>query len=229
MSEHLFPLPILLFACFLAVVIVVGIYSYQAEKKRRAALLDLATRLGLSFLPDRDRNLAARYAALSRLHEGGNRYALNVLSGTLAGHPTTAFDFHYETYSTDDKGNTQTTHHHLHVIVLRLERTFPKLMITPEGILSKIAQAFGYDDIDFESHEFSRRFCVRSPDRKFAYDFCNARMIELLLANIGLHVEVLDDSLALIYSGRMDPAKIEPELDLARTLRERMPDYLFTA
>jgi len=229
MSDHLFPLPILLFVCFLAVVIVVGIYSYQAEKKRRAALLDSAGRLGLSFRPDRDRGLAARYAALSRLHEGGDRYAFNALTGSLGGHPITAFDFHYETYSTDDKGNTQTTHHHLHVIVLTLERAFPKLMITPEGILSKIAQAFGYDDIDFESHEFSRRFCVRSPDRKFAYDFCNARMIELLLASTGLHVEVLDDSLALTYSGRMDPAKIEPELDLARALRERMPDYLFTA
>lgn len=229
MSDHLFPLPILLFICFLAVVIVVGIYSYQAEKKRRAALLDLAGRLGLSFRSERDRTLAARYAALSRLHEGSDRYAFNVLSGTLEEHPITTFDFHYETSSTDEKGNTQTTHHHLHVIVLTLERTFPKLMITPEGILSKIAQAFGYDDIDFESNEFSRRFCVRSPDRKFAYDFCNARMIELLLANPGLHVEVLDDSLALIYSGRMDPAKIELELDLARALRERMPEYLFTA
>ena len=40
---------------------------------------------------------------------------------------------------------------------------------------------FGYQDIKFESAEFSKTFCVRSPDKKFAYDVCNAKMMEYLL------------------------------------------------
>jgi hypothetical protein len=40
---------------------------------------------------------------------------------------------------------------------------------------------FGYGDIKFESAEFSKTFCLRTPDKKFAYDACNAKMIEYLL------------------------------------------------
>ena len=44
------------------------------------------------------------------------------------------------------------------------------------GVFSKIAQAFGYDDIDFESHEFSRRVCVRAADRNVVME--NGQIVE---------------------------------------------------
>jgi hypothetical protein len=66
------------------------------------------------------------------------------------------------------KGNQQTNHHYFSFFFLTLPMGFPELRITKEGLFSKIAQAFGYDDIDFESAEFSRAFCVRSKDKKFA-------------------------------------------------------------
>jgi hypothetical protein len=118
-----------------------------------------------------------------------NRYVFNTLS-RLPGHGVTAFDYHYETHSTDSKGHRQTHHHYFSCFLLHLPRSFPELVIAREGFFSKVAQAFGYDDIDFESHEFSRKFCVRSPDKKFAYDICNARMMEYLLANDDLTIEL---------------------------------------
>jgi hypothetical protein len=102
------------------------------------------------------------------------------------------------------------------------------LVIAREGFFSKVAQAFGYDDIDFESHEFSRKFCVRSPDKKFAYDFCNARMMEYLLANDDLTIELDQDTLALTFNSRLDPARTEPNLHRLVALRSLMPDYLFS-
>ncbi|MFC1794029.1 hypothetical protein ACFL3Q_10640, partial [Planctomycetota bacterium] len=89
-------------------------------------------------------------------------------------------------------------------------------------------QAVGYDDIDFESHEFSRKFCVRSKNKKFAYDVCNARMIDFLLSNTDLSIEIEDRVMAISFSSRLAPEKIEPNLNRLITVRSLLPDYLFT-
>ncbi|MCZ6810529.1 MAG: hypothetical protein O7D97_00875, partial [Planctomycetota bacterium] len=57
----------------------------------------------------------------------------------------------------------------------------PDLLIRREGMFDKLAGAFGFDDIDFESAEFSKRFYVKSPDKRFAYDVIHPRMMEFLL------------------------------------------------
>ena len=216
-----------IFIAIAALVIAAIIFGIIAERKRREALLQVATQLGLRFSPDRDRALGRRYGFLDKLARGSNRYAFNTFTGGHRGHDVQVFDYHYETHSTDSKGRRQTHHHHLGVHVLRLERDFPELVIAPEGFFSKIAQAFGYDDIDFESHEFSSKFVVRSQDKKFAYDFCHSRMMEHLLANPTLNIELDANVLSIIHSGRLKPENIASTLDQLITLRGLMPDYLF--
>lgn len=211
----------------IAVIVVVAVLSYLSAQKRRQALMDLAARLGLRFDPQKDRGLAERYSFLNKLRNGSNRYAFNTLSGAYQSQDVTAFDYHYETHSTDSKGHRQTHHHYFSCFLLHLPRSFPELVIGREGFLSKIAQAFGYDDIDFESHEFSRTFCVRSPDKKFAYDVCNARMIEYLLANDDLTIEIDQDVLALTFDSRLNLDRVESNLNRLVMLRSLLPDYLF--
>jgi hypothetical protein len=212
----------------IALIIVAAIFGHIAAKKRREAMVALAARLGLRFDPDRDRDLARRYQFLDKLRAGDNRYAFNILSGNYQKHDVMAFDYHYETHSTDSKGRRQTHHHYFSFFLLHLPVSFPELVIAREGFFSKVVQAFGYDDIDFESHEFSRRFCVRSRDKKFAYDVCNARMIEYLLANDDLTVEVEGPALAVSFSSRLSPEQIESNLNRLIALRSLMPDYLFS-
>ncbi len=207
-----------------AIAIVWGIY---AGKKRRDEMGMLAERLGLQFRSERNYNLAQQFAFLDKLDQGSNRYAYNIIEGQYEGHPVKVFDYHYETYSTDSKGHRQTHHHHFSFFILQLEKAFPELTIAKEGILSKIAQAVGYDDIDFESHEFSRRFVVRSKDKKFAYDFCNARMIDYLLGVQEIELEVDSMSLALAFSRRLKVEEIEPRLRQLIEIRGLMPNYLF--
>jgi len=211
----------------IAVIAVVAVLSYLSAQKRRQAMMDLAARLGLRFEPQKDWDSAKRYGFLNKLQAGSNRYVFNKLSGRYQDRDVTAFDYHYETHSTDSKGHRQTHHHYFSCFLLHLPRSFPELAVGREGFFSKVAQAFGYDDIDFESHEFSRKFCVRSPDKKFAYDVCNARMIEYLLANDDLTIEIDQDVLALTFDSRLDLARIEPNLTRLVTLRSLLPDYLF--
>jgi len=207
----------------IAVIVVVVVIGYISARKRREAMRAAAARLGLRFQPRKDRGLARQYRFLDKLRQGSNRYAFNILSGSYQGHNVMLFDYHYQT------GSGKNTHHHyFSFFILQLPMSFPELVIDKEGFFSKIAQAVGYDDIDFESHEFSRKFCVRSADKKFAYDVCNARMIEYLLSNTDLSIEIEGDSLAISFRRRLAPEQIEPNLNRLITVRSLIPDYLFS-
>ncbi len=212
-----------------AVVIVMAV-SYarfvEAQRRRRARMA-LAEKLGLQFDHQQDRDLAKRYSFLNRLQTGDNHYAFNTFWGNYQGHDVRLFDYHYELHALESKSRNP-EHHYFSCFVLHLPRFVPELTIAREGLVSKIAQAFGYEDIDFESHRFSRKFCVRSPDKKFAYDVCNARMIEYLLANDDLTIEIDQDALAITSEYRVDLEDIEPNLNRLVTLRSLMPEYLFS-
>jgi hypothetical protein len=213
---------------FIALIVVLGILGYISAAKRRDAMAALAARLGLRFDPSKSWDIAQRYRFLDKLRSGSNRYAFNILSGSYQGNDVSLFDYHYETHSTDSKGHRQTHHHYFSFFILHLPASFPELIIGSEGFFSKIAQALGYDDIDFESHEFSRKFCVRSADKKFAYDVCNARMIEYLLSNTDLTIEIEADALAISFGSRLTPQIIEANLNRLVALRSLMPEYVFS-
>jgi len=208
---------------FIAFIVVLGVFGYVSARKRREAMATLAAKLGLSFEPNKNWDIARRYCFLDKLRAGSNRYAFNILSGNYQGHDVTIFDYHYRTGS-----GKNTQHHYISFFILHLLASFPELVIGPEGIFSKMAQALGYDDIDFESYEFSRKFCVRSRDKKFAYDVCNARMIEYLLSNTDLTIEIEGEALAVSFGSRLAPEQIEPNLNRLITVRSILPEYLFS-
>lgn len=220
-----FPFPILIFFLFAGLVITLGVFSHVSELKRRDALASTAARLDFSFTPDRDHDLANQFRWLDALAKGSNRYAHNAMAGSWRGHPALLFDYHYQVTTSNGK-TTSTTHYHLAVFTLTLPRTFPELRIVPEGFGSKIAQAFGWEDIDFESAEFSDAYIVRSKDRKFAYDVCHPRMMEFLLTHRDLHIEIEGSTLATWSSGRLQADAIEPALDRIASLRGLLPNYL---
>lgn len=210
-----------------ALIIAGAIFGAVASRKRREAFAALAARLNLNFSSENDRQLPEQFGFLDKLAQGSNRYAFNILSGQYRNYPIIVFDYHYETHSTDSKGHRQTHHHYFSFLILTMEKSFPELSIAREGIFSKISQAFGYDDIDFESHEFSRKFCVRSKDKKFAYDVCHVRMMEYLLAQPELNIEIEGTALALAFSTTLKAEEIEPNLRRLTEVRGLLPEYLF--
>jgi hypothetical protein len=218
---------LLIFGALVVIAVGAGIYGSIRAGKRQNGLIDLARRLNLSFDATQHYTLADQYSFLKQLDRGDNSYATNILSGTYQSYPVQAFDFCYEMSNTDNKGNTQTYHHHwLSLVILTLPGVFPELSIRPENSFTKIAEAFGSQAIKFESAEFSKHFCVRSPDKKFAYDFCNAPMIEYLLANKDLSIEIENHVLAMIFNSRLSVEQIEKDLQRLVEIRARFPQYL---
>jgi len=223
-----FPIAPLIAVLVVGVILIVVIYNFVAERKRREALLELAARLNLNFAAGQDDGIPGRFGFLKQLNQGDNRYATNVISGTYRQNEVLAFDYHYETESTDSKGNRTTQHHWFSFFILTLPAVFPALTIRRENFFTKVAEVFGYQDIKFESAEFSKTFNVRSPDKKFAYAVCNAPMMEYLLANRDLSVEFENEVIALAFNSRLAAEEFERNLQRLAEIRTRLPEYLFT-
>lgn len=216
---------------FIGFIILVGVIAYIGHlqaKKRREAFEGLAQELGFRYYPEKDTRFAARYGFLNHMDDGSRRYVFNRLSGEMKGQEVNLFDYHYETYSRDRKGHRTTHHHYFSIFTLSLPQRLPELNIEREGFFSKIGQALGFDDIDFESLEFSKRYKVKSDDKKFAYDFCNAQMIDYLLRQRDLIIEVEGNTLALTFRGKSAIETIRPNLERLLAIRSLMPNYLFT-
>lgn len=219
---------LILFVVVAALAIIGSIYGAIAARKRREGLFELAQRLNLNFIAEEDYDIPAQFDFLNQFNQGENRYAINILSGTYQQQKVQAFDYHYETY-TYDKNGRHTEHHWFSFCILTVPAVmFPDLTIRREGFFTKIAEVFGYQDINFESAEFSKAFNVRSPDKKFAYDVCNARMIEYLLANRDVSLEIEDEVIALAFNTRISVEQFELNLQRLVEIRARLPEYLFT-
>jgi len=201
-----------------------------AREIQKKAMALKASKLGMRLSGELPSHLIYVGQHLDELDVSGkNRYAFNVMDGEYGGRPVLLFDYHYRTEGEWFWAPSWRKPNYVCVVLVDLEKQFPELIIGPEGggLFSRIAEAFGGGDIDFESHEFSEAFDVRSKDKKFAYDFCNAQMIEYLLANKGLSLEVDQTVLALGAKGMHNVHKIESRLQSLAEIRNRMPNYLF--
>jgi len=217
-------LVILVFGALVVAGIAGAVRQNRAGRQRAIDLRILAERLAFDdFNPDRDESCVLGWGFLSRLAQGSERYAFNVLRGSYHDQSLFVFDYHCQTGS-----GKNTQEHNLTMLMLVFKEIFPQLTIGPENLGLKIAEAFGVaNDIQFESAEFSRKFCVRSPDKKFAYDVCNPQMIEYLLANPGLQIEIQGPVLLLAFEPPLPVGQIEFNLQRLIEIRSRLPEYLF--
>ena len=220
-----------LFALGIIVLVVIGIiYGKKQEEERLRALQALAAQKGMAFTQGDPVGLVARLANLSPFNGGHDEEATNVMIGDCGGLKLVLFDYKYTTTetSTDSKGRTtrREVDHHLSACIHALTLPYPPLTIRAEGFFDKVAGFFGADDIDFESDEFSRKFHVAGPDRKFAYDVCHPRMMEFLLATRGWHIELTDGLWVLQTGARWTPEEFRAAIDFTTQFFALIPDFV---
>lgn len=217
------PLFFILIAVVVAVFIALGWYFAM---KRRKALAAWCARNGLRFDPAKNYSFDERYPALHFLQEGENRYAYNVMTGDWHGRNLIAFDYHYETYSTNSKGERETDHTHLSAALLASAVPLKPLFIRPEGLLDKLTSFFGFEDINFESAEFSRSFFVKADDKRWAYDVIHPRMMEYLLAAPRFRIQFDQQQIAVSLGRTFKVEEFNMAASLAQGMQERLPEYL---
>ena len=210
------------------IIVIIGAiaWSIYAAAKRRKELGEWAASKGLSFYDAKDYSFDEQYPTFNVLRRGANRYAHNHLTGTYNDHDFHGFDYHYETYSTDSKGRRQTHHHHFSCVILNSPIPLQELFIRPEGFFDKVTELFGANDIDFESLEFSKKFFVKAPDKKWAFDVIHQRTMEFLLDAPRFTIQFERESAIVFRSNRFSPLEFGEAADVVLGIWERFPDYL---
>ncbi|MBI4230940.1 MAG: hypothetical protein HY608_08915 [Planctomycetes bacterium] len=214
------PLPGLLL--LLVIVIPIAVLVAIAAKKRRKDLAAWAAANGFRFRPEKDRSLDDRLPGFSCLHQGRSRYGYNFIEGERDGRGVLAFDYHYVTGS----GKHQQTHV-FSALVLETRLPLKPLFIRPEGFLDKVTEFFGMDDIDFESVEFSRKFYVKSSDKRWAFDVIHQKTMEFLLAH-PRHTIEFQGRWVLVRRGeaKFPPPEFGEALTVAEGILERLPESM---
>lgn len=215
------------FIIFVILSILLVAISWYMELKRREALKAVATELVLAFSPGDPFEIDTGYNHFKGLQRSDYEWATNVISGNYRTHEVKLFDYHYEIEDTDSEGNKETQHYSFSAAILTLPGELPDLIARPEGLFDKVVQGFGFDDIDLDNHEFSRKYMVNSGSKKFAYDIFTPRMMEYFLVIGKQYLEVGKDSMLMIFQKKMGPDTIRTYLDTIVDVRNMFPRYVF--
>ncbi len=199
------------------------IHGARQARERREALARWASRHGWNFDPGQRADLDEALPQFSCFRQGSNRYAYNVVEGRVDDLGLVACDYHYETYTTDSKGRRTTHHHHFSAVALETGLRFTPLAIRPEHWFDKVAEFFGWDDIDFESAEFSRAFHVKCQDKRYAFDLIPQETMEFLLASPRFTIEVATPVILVRAGKRFSVPEFAAALDVARGFLGRIP------
>ena len=206
-------------------------FAWLEQKKRREELAALAHELGWSFDPSHDSLHDEQFAQFEIFSRGHGRSAYNTLEGSIellgADCSVRMGDFKYKVTSGSGKNRRTTTYRFSYLIVQLPFHGIPALVIRPEGVFDKLAGVFGFDDIDFESVEFSRRFFVKGTNKRFAYDVIDPRMMEFLLHSGSPMVDI-EHGACLISDGssRWPAAKFKSALEWLGDFFQHWPRHV---
>lgn len=170
----------------IVVLIVVAIvHGAKRERERTEGLQAYARAHGLRFFGE-DPGLADRMGAFPPFAVGHSRRGLNLMDGeaVLGGVRMSILlgDYQYKVTTSNGKSTQTVTYNMSFVAVHPVLVIGEELTVRAEGMFDKIGAMLGFDDIDFESSEFSKRFHVKCSDRRFAFDLFDPRMMEYFLA-----------------------------------------------
>ena len=136
-------------------------FARRRERERTESLRRVAETAGLSFEPEADLDAVRALGDVQLFDRGHSRRVTNMMTGRLGGQQLTVFDYRY----TIGGGKNQHTSTQTVVMLKSSKTSLPDLQMAPENPLYKIAEIFGYQDIDIDSSpEFSRRYVVKGAD-----------------------------------------------------------------
>ena len=214
-----------LFVGVAVLVVAAAVYSYLAAKKRREEFAQFA--LGRGWIYRASDDSWAQHWGGTPFGQGDHRRAANVLTGDWQDRQFAAFDYSYQTHTTDGKGHRSTTTHRFGICAVRMPGPLPRLEVTHENLLDRVGHAFGLQDIELESEEFNRRFRVTCSEAKFASDVLHPRLMEYLVAHGTVAWRMEGTDLLCWDSGQHRPAEVLERLSLLDGILDAVPSFVW--
>lgn len=212
--EALFP--VLIFFVVSIVIVLAIVQSMKREKEMR----EWGEKNGLRYTK-KEWSMDDEFPQFSCLRQGHSRYAKNVLTGHFRGLPICAFDYHYTTGS----GKNQ-QQHSFSAMMVNSGLPLKPLYIRTENFFDKFTEFVGFDDIDFESAEFSREFYVKSPDKRWAYDVLHQKSMEYLLHAPRFTLDFQGPYAMAWRNRKLSISELEDAFAVIKDLLDLLPEYL---
>jgi hypothetical protein len=200
--------------------------GYLSKKKRRLGFQAMAVQLAMDYnLEDPFGTLGLPFALFER---GDGQGIENVVSGVWNGLEVRAFDFWYYEESSDSNGHRSRSYYRFDCAVVPIAASCPGLSIDHETVLTRIAGALSFHDIEFEDRAFNDAFNVRGNDRKFANDLVDARMMEWLLTQAADHAFEVVGNRVLVVGPKIQPTEIVRLIGIAKAFVDRVPKVVYS-
>ena len=235
-------LPFPLFFCgFPILVIILIIWTSQAEKAKLERFMRFALEREMTFMPALSTgfgpnvgffgNLFATATAssaflakyegfqpVSRLNGATVKY---IFEGQLGGHEYEAFQYQYTT----SNGKSSTTHY-FQIASIVLPMWAPHVKVSEHGFLDGLGKIMGMQDIQLESEEFNKRFLVQGQDEKFVFDLLHPEMMEMLMRNHSVDFQLNGNRLLVYRTGQIDEEFVMMSRAYLSAFWEKVPGYV---
>ncbi|MBI1369188.1 MAG: hypothetical protein GC162_11115 [Planctomycetes bacterium] len=191
---------------------IVSVVIFRRQRSRSRMVAYWARRRGLAFDAAQNQDLLddCQFRILRRSRQS---YAWNVCSGTFGPRPLIAMDV----FSNNQRFSA---------LIIRTPFDFKPLLVRPNESLDIVAELAGWEDIHFESAEFSRKYHVRADDRKWAYDVLHPRAIEFILKHAPYHVEFQGRSAAVHQNCEWRLEQFDEAVSYLNNLLNMLPNYV---
>lgn len=182
-----------------------GIYwNQKLEKARTQQFRETANSMGLQFDEQSATHIVGELDSFRLFSQGHSRKFRNMIHGHANGVDMAIFEYRYTT----GHGKHQTTHHQSVIYFRSPDLAAPKFELRPENFFHKIGQAFGYKDIDFDSHpEFSKSYLLRGEDESDIRRYFTPDRLDYFETSKGQCVEADMDRMVFFRQGK----RIKPE------------------
>ena len=210
------PLIVLIVVAVAAFVVLIVLLQKRAERARAEAMQQAGLALGFSYESIADLAQLKALADLRVFNQGHTRRVHNMLSGRAGSDEVKLFDYRY----TVGGGKESHTWHQTVALYRDGGRALPDFVMAPENVFHKIGQAFGYQDIDFDSNPvFSSRYLLRGSDDAAVRAAFTAEALSFFEMELGWTVEVRAGNLGAYRAGkRCRPEDLSTFLEQSRAV-----------
>jgi len=196
--------PVVIVGFIIGVIVISAIAMRHYEKKRTAALKDLADELNFEFSHGDKNGLLALLGQFHLFTLGHTKTMFNVLQGVAGGLQISIFDYRYVT----GHGKHRHTWNVSVFVARQAGMELPDFSLRRESIWHKIGLLFGVKDINFESHPgFSRSYLLKGSDEEAIRATFQPPVLDYFEERPGLHVEGFGELLLYATLRRVKPDK----------------------
>ena len=180
---------------------------WRKGKKRTEQFALISAELKLNFFPKGSTSLFERLKPFYLFSKGRSRKIKNLMEGEANKVELAIFDYQYTT------GGGKNSHtYRQSVLCFRSPKLYlPDFNLRPESVFHKIGGAFGYQDIDFETHPlFSKSYLLRGDNEAAIRGLFNNELLNFIESQQKISIEGSGDQLVFYrHKKRVKPEEVE--------------------